>query len=275
VELVECLIHFGVPVDYLVRDPWYWPAALDGEEGAMVSDHLRHHKVNVVLQEEVGELFAEGGRLAAIRTKKGTHFPCDLLGVCIGVHPAIKWLNGITTPPETGRGIRVDRNFRTSLPDVFAAGDCAEIAAGEAQPFVEQIWYSAKRQGRLAGMAMLGDKIDYQPPLFFNSAKFFEIEYTTVGVVTRVPEGAASFYFRQPGREASIRLIEKDGRLIGVNMLGARWDHAVFERWIHERRSLDYAARNLRTAQFDVEFGRLDLGPFDAEYQARRAKEAA
>ncbi len=275
VELVECLVHFGIAVDYLIRDPFYWPAALDAEEAAMVSEHLRHQKVNVVLEEEIAELFHQGGRLSGVRTKKGTRFDCDMLGVCVGVHPAIEWLAKVATPPETKRGIRVDPSFRTSLPDVYAAGDCAEIVAPDGTSYVEQIWYSAKRQGRLAGHAMLGDPVDYRPPLFFNSAKFFHIEYTTVGTVTRLPAGARSFFFRHPDREATVRLIEKDGRLIGANFLGSRWDHAVIERWIQERRSMDYAVAHLKTAQFDVEFGRLDLRPLEAAYRAFRAKEAA
>jgi hypothetical protein len=54
--------------------------------------------------------------------------------------------------------------------------------ADDRPPFVEQIWYSAKRHGDLAARAMLGDKVAYNPPVFYNSAKFFDIEYTTVGV---------------------------------------------------------------------------------------------
>ena len=54
-------------------------------------------------------------------------------------------------------------------------------------------------------------------------------------------------------------MIEHEGAVIGFNMLGSRWDHARFEDWINERRSLDYVMDNLHLAQFDVEFGRTDL----------------
>ena len=275
VELVECLVHFGIPVDYLIREPYYWPAALEAAEAALVTEHLQRHGVNVMVDEEVAAVLHRNGRLTGLRTVKGTQMNCDFLGICIGVHPAMEWLTGVATPPETGRGIRVDTRFRTSLPAVFAAGDCAEIVLPDGTSLVEQIWYAAKRQGRLAGRAMLGDAIDYRPPLFFNSAKFFRLEYTTVGVVTPLPAGARSFFFRHPSREATIRLVEQQGRLIGANFLGSRWDHTVLERWIEERRSLDYAACHLRAAQFDVEFGGLDLRPFEAAYRAFRQSEAA
>jgi hypothetical protein len=68
--------------------------------------------------------------------------------------------------------------------------------------------------------------------------------------------GGSEFYARIEGREASVRIAETQGAVTGFNMLGSRWDHAYFERWIAERRSLDYVIQHLHEAQFDVEFGR-------------------
>ncbi len=279
VELVECLLHHGVSVDFLVRESWYWPMALAKEEGEHIADHIRSHGVNLILEDEVGSVAADAsGRVASVTTKKGLKLECQMLGVCIGVRPATDWLRSVATPPATKRGISVNRAFQTSLPDVFAAGDCAEFERPDGSAFVEQIWYAAKRQGELAARAMLGDAIDYRPPLFYNSAKFFDMEYTTVGDVTRLPDDARSFYYRWPGGAASIRLIERDGAVIGFNMLGSRWDHTWFERWIEERRSMEEAMQQLHLAQFDVEFGRAALDGARAafeQYQRSAGREAA
>ena len=59
IELVECLTHHGMQVDFFVRDPWYWPAALDKEEAAMVTAHIRHHGVTVHLEETLSEIKAD------------------------------------------------------------------------------------------------------------------------------------------------------------------------------------------------------------------------
>jgi hypothetical protein len=102
---------------------------------------------------------------------------------------------------------------------------------------------------------MLGDPVRYSPPLFYNSAKLFDIEYTTVGVA-----GPESYFRLLPGRDVSIRIMhETDGAVTGFNMLGSRWDHTWFETWIAERRTLPYVIKNLAQAQFDVEFGRVSL----------------
>jgi NADPH-dependent 2,4-dienoyl-CoA reductase/sulfur reductase-like enzyme len=260
IELAECIVHHGRELTFLVREPWYWPVALGNEEGAMISAHIRRHGVNLLLNDEVAEVIAGSrGRVRAVRTTSGGEFPCQMLAIAIGVRPCIDWLARVSTPPAMGRGIIVDYDFSTSLPDVFAAGDCAETPIG-----VEQLWYSAKRQGELAGRSMLGDSIEYRPPVFYNSSKFFEIEYTTVGRVNDAPADAVNLYHRFPGRETSIRIVEHGGAVIGFNMLGSRWNHTILERWILERRSLKYVLSALHQAQFDVEFGRMSLESLSA-----------
>jgi NADPH-dependent 2,4-dienoyl-CoA reductase/sulfur reductase-like enzyme len=266
IELVECLRWAGMDVTFLIREPWYWPVALSADESAMVIGHIRGHGVHVVAGEAVAEVESDAaGAATAVVTERGERYACGALGVAIGVQPAVAWLRNVSTPPRLGRGICVDAAFRTSLEGVFAAGDCAEVASPGAASFVEQLWYSAKRQGRLAAHSMLGEPVAYGPPQFFNSSKFFEIEYTTVG---RFPAASErDFYFRYPGRDASLRVAVRDGAVCAFNLLGSRWDHTLLARWIAERRSLDDVMARLDQAQFDVEFGRLDLAPARAAYR--------
>ena len=273
VELVECLAHHGMDVTFLILEPWYWPVAMATDEGEMISDHIRRHGVHVMHNEEViAVMTADDGAVRGVKTRSGKEIECGLLGVAIGVHPAVEWLAPVGMPPRIGRGIQVQPDFSTSLPNVWAAGDCAEIVLPDSKPFVEQIWYSAKRQGELAARSMAGDRIVYAPPIFYNSSKFFEIEYTTVGMVNNAPTGARNFYMRIPGKDVSVRVVESDGAVIGFNMLGSRWNHTFFERWIAERRSMDYVMNHLGEAQFDVEFGRQDLSHVLAEYQLWRQR---
>ena len=260
IELVECLAHHGIQVTFLVREQWYWPVALGPQEGEMVAAHIRKHGVDVSLNEEVSSV--ESG---VVHTNRDRALPFEMLGIAIGVRPAIDWLRAVKTPPVLGRGIQVSTDFRTSLDHVFAAGDCAEIDGVG----VEQIWYSAKRQGELAAHSMLGDRVAYKPPIFFNSAKMFEIEYTTVG---RMANGAGSFYYRQPGREVSFRIAAEGGCVAGFNMLGSRWDHRKLTAWIEERRTTAEVMAALHQAQFDVEFGGFDLSSARRQFAAEQAK---
>lgn len=265
VELVECLLHHGVRTTFLVREPWYWPAALCEEEGAMIAAHLRAHGVDLRLGAEAARIEVDAeGRCAGVVLRDGGVLPAQLVGACIGVEPAVGWLRQVTTPPALARGVRVDETLRASLPGVWSAGDCAEFDAPGGGTRLETIWYAAKRQGALAGENMSGRPRAYRPPTFFNSAKFFDIEYTTAGELLDLPAHAQSLYRRHPSRAISQRIAHVDGRVVGFNMLGSRWDHAALTRWIDEERRLDWVLAHLADAQFDVEFGRAPLGDFDA-----------
>lgn len=264
IELVECLTYHGVETTFLVREPYFWPMALGEREGEMVTEHIREHGVDLRHNEEMVEAFVDDdGRVREVLTDQDDRIPCQMLGVAVGVAPSCEFLQDATTPPDIGRGITVDRSFRTSLPDVWAAGDCCEIDIGP-DSLVETIWYSAKRHGQLAGRSMLGDEIEYQPPLFYNSSKFLELEYTTVGQVVNLPDGTMSLYRRHPSKKISQRIVYDDaGRVLGFNMLGSRWDHTILERWIHRRRHWSWVRDHLHEAQFDVEFGRVNLDRFE------------
>lgn len=266
IELVECLVHHGVRTTFLVREPWYWPVALAREEGAMVTAHLRSHGVDVRHEAEVGAVERDdAGRVRAVRTKGGDALACQMLGVCIGVEPAVAWMRALTTAPKIDRGVAVDATLKTSLDGVWAAGDCAEVTLDTGARVLEPIWYAARRQGALAARNMTGRPARYAPPTFFNSAKFFEVEYTTVGDLAAAPKGAASVFRKHRTKNISQRIVHHDGKVIGFNMLGSRWDHTVLARWIDEERPLAWCLAHLRDAQFDVEFGRADLAAMREE----------
>ena len=267
IELVECLLHHGVDIKFLIREPWYWPMALSVEEADFVSVHMREHGVDVRLSEEMTKVETDAnGRVSTVHTNKGDAISCQMLGITAGVHPNIKRLKEFKHQPEMGRGIIVNERFETSLPNVYAAGDCAEIHPESGKPYGELIWYSAKRHGAQVARNLFGDELTYKPPLFFNSSKFFEIEYTTVGNINAVEEGSPTLFRKMPGKNISQRIIcNHDNEVVGFNMLGSRWNHEVLERWVHERRSMEFVRQHLAEAQYDVEFGRVNLKKMDEQ----------
>lgn len=266
IELVESLLHHGVHVTFLIREPYYWPVALGKEEAEFVVRHMREHKVDVRLSEEMTSMEVDAsGRIKTVHTNKGDALDCQLLGIAAGVRPNLDRIKAFKDAPEMGRGIIVNDRLETSLPGVYACGDCAEIHPEGGKPYGETIWYSAKRQGALVGRNLFDDAIGYRPPLFFNSSKFFEIEYTTVGQVMSAPEGTPTIYMKMPGRDVSVRIVHDGTSVIGFNMLGSRWNHEILERWILERRSPEFVQKNLKAAQYDVEFGRAPLRKMKVE----------
>lgn len=264
IELVESLRHHNIDVTFLVREPYFWPMALAAQEGHLISEHIRSHGVDLRHEEQITQLKADAnGRIASVATDHDNHFDCQMLGICVGVQANIDWLQNVTTPPAIDRGLLVDRAFQTSLPNVFAAGDCTEIVLSPQSTLLETIWYSAKLHGEHAARSMMGDHVHYRPPIFYNSSKFFDVEYTTVGQVIDPPGGARAIFRKDPKKLITQRIVYNDQQVIGFNMLGSRWNHTVLQRWIAQRRSIDFVRDHLHQAQFDVEFGRAKLHNMD------------
>lgn len=264
IELVECLRHHGKEVHFLIREPFYWPAALADEEAEFVQKHMSEHGVHIHLEEELAEIHSDsGGRVSSITTSSGARIECQMLGVSIGVTANVGWLDDVKDSPEIDRGIVVDRQFRTSLDDVFAIGDCMQMELGDpGGSLIEAIWYSARRHGRYVARNVFGDEHRYEPPVFYNSSKFFDIEFTTVGDVTSAPAGTPTIYMKHPDKHQSVRIVHDGEKVIGFNMLGSSWDHTMLVRWVEERRAPEWVFEHLKAAQFDVEFGRARLKDF-------------
>jgi NAD(P)H-nitrite reductase large subunit len=254
VELVESLVHHRLPTTFVAREKWYWPAGLCREEGELVAAHIRKRGADLRIEETISSVSVDGsGRVSGVTLGSGDSVPCELFGVAIGVEPDVEWLARCESAPVIDRGVVVDEHLRTSVDGVWAIGDCAVVRSANRSVY-EPIWYTAKRHGAFVARQLTGSKERYVPPVFVNSAKFFELEYTTVGDAGEL--GARSLYLSLPNKEVTVRLIERDGALSAFNAIGSRWDTTVIARWIDEQRSIDWVRSHLREAQFDVEFGR-------------------
>jgi NADPH-dependent 2,4-dienoyl-CoA reductase/sulfur reductase-like enzyme len=155
--------------------------------------------------------------------------------------------------------VLVNEYLETNIPDVFAAGDCAEIKVeGENQRNrIEQLWYTGRMQGIAAARNIQGNRVKYERGIWFNSAKFMDIEYQTYGFVSNMPrEGEESFYWEHTDHQHCVRIVYESGseKVVGMNFFGIRMSHQVCENWIKEGQTVDYVLENLNTANFDPEF---------------------
>jgi NAD(P)H-nitrite reductase large subunit len=254
VEVAEILNHAGINTTFLIREKWYWPIALNRIESEMVAEHMREHHIDVRLETEMAEITGKDGRVTGVKTKSGDNLECDLVVLSIGVGPNTEFLKSSGLAMDSRGGVVVDEFQNTGDPHIYAAGDCASVTWFDGSRRPEQLWYTSRDQGRLAGRNMLGDQVPYKRGILYNSAKLFDIEYTTAGLVNFEIEGQKEWYQRIPGTWRSQRIIYKDGAVIGFNMLGSRWDHTVLMDFIAERRSPKWVLENLHRAQFDSEF---------------------
>jgi NADPH-dependent 2,4-dienoyl-CoA reductase/sulfur reductase-like enzyme len=254
IEAVEVAVAAGLRPRFFIREEWFWPIALESRESDWIAERLAQHGVEVHLEHEIEALEADAdGNVAAVRTNQG-RYQTDCVVVAIGVTPNTEWLAGSGIELDERGGIVVDEGQRTSAADVFAAGDCASVRWFDGTRRPEQLWYTARDQGRIAGRRLLGDAPRYERGTWYNSAKLMDIEYTTAGLVNWNLDREKNWFFEETGGvRSTTRVVLQDDRVVGFNMLGRRWDHSVLIRWIEERRSLDWVLGHLNDAAFDTE----------------------
>jgi len=259
IEMAEMLASRKIPVTFLVRESNFWDNVLPQEEAKLINRHIREHGIDLRLSTELEEILDDGeGNVKAVLTKQGDTIPCAFVGITIGVMPKIDFLKD--TDLEIGRGILVDPYFRTNMKDVYAIGDCAEFkdSIGENRKSIEQVWYTGRMHGEILAQNLTGpNEVPYQPGVWFNSAKFFDIEYQTYGnVPAQIPENVETFYWEDQSGKVSIRFnfLKHSNRLQGVNAFGWRLRHEFFDQAISEEWTIDQVMEKLDSASFNPEF---------------------
>ena len=255
VELAEMLHTRNIPVIMLIRESSFWRNVLPQQDADFISKHISSHGIELRLQTELETILGEQ-RVHAIRTKDGEEIQTGFVGLTVGVQPNISFLEG--SGIETDQGILVDQYFKTNIEDIYAIGDCAQHKepANGRRP-IEAVWYSARMMGETLAQTICGNPFKYMPGNWFNSAKFFDIEYQTYGHVAANPEpNEQHFHWEHRDGTKAITLAYdlENGEFLGINCFGIRMRHKVFDEWLTDKRSVEFVLSHLRKANFDPEF---------------------
>lgn len=257
VEVAEMLHTRDIPTTFLARETNYWDNALPFEEAKMVNREIRRNHIDLQLETELKEILGdENGRVKAVVTNNGDEISCRFVALTPGVHPNIELVE--ESDIETDKGVLVNHYFETNMENIYAAGDCVQFNdADEDDPPIEQLWYTGRMQGEALARILCDERKPYGRGIWFNSAKFFNIEWQTYGrVPPDLPAGIKTFYWEHYDGQHSLRInLEDESRAVtGFNVMGIRLRHVVCEQWIDEERTLEYCLKNLSDVMFDPEF---------------------
>ena len=257
IEMAEMFHSRHIPVTLLVRESSYWNNVLPDEESAMINRHIIEHGIDLRLEEELKEIHGDDkGKACGITTNKNNHISCEYVGLTAGVHPNVRWLKNSTLQIE--KGILINNYCETNITNVYAIGDCAQLS--DPQPGrrpIEAIWYTGRMMGEVVAYNITGKPVEYDPGIWFNSAKFLDIEYQVYGdVPAHAQKGLTSLYWEHSEGKKSIRInYYTDSNIIaGFNLMGIRYRHEVCRKWMEDKTDVTEVLNNLELAEFDPEF---------------------
>lgn len=260
IELAEMLHSRGIPVTFLVRESSFWDGVLPNEDSALINEEIIKNNIDLRLNCNLKEIIDDGnGKVKAVVIEETNEvINCSIVGLTAGVRPNIDFLKQSNI--NTNRGILVNQFLETNCKNVYAIGDCAE----QTQPLphrrpIEAVWYTGRIMGETLAQTLCGNKTAYKPGHWFNSAKFFDIEYQTYGAVTSTKnkkDFESHFHWRHPNTSICITIAthSETGKFLGINTFGIRMRHEIFNRWLNEERNTDYVLEHLADANFDPEF---------------------
>jgi len=219
IEMAEMLMARGISVSFLVRENIFWGGVLPEQEAKMIEAHIRDHHCDLRMGDEM-----------------------------VSCHKDL----------EMDRGIMIDHYFQTNIPNIWSIGDCAQFRDPlPGRRPLEQVWYTGKMHGAHLAQNLRGERKAYEPGIWWNSAKFFDIEYQTYGIVMPKPmEGEASFYWQAPETNHAVHIhFDVDTLIVkGVNVFGIRHRHQVWENWLATKATMKEVMTDLSAANFDPEF---------------------
>ena len=238
-EIAEALVERNISTILLDRSPQVMKS-LDPDMAVHVERALREFGVDVRLGESLLEIHGKDGFCAEVETDKGS-YPADAVVVGMGGKPNLKVARSAGCEVGSSGGIVVDPYMRTTVPHVWAAGDCVEsrdIVAG--LRFNVQLGTHANKQGKLAGANLAAVMAGELPSAAFPGVvgtavtRVCKWEIARTGLLERDAEEAGvayeveSFegtaragYMDDPGQVFVKMMAERDtGRVLGAQLVG-------------------------------------------------------
>ena len=254
-ETIETLRHRGYQVTHLLRRRTLWSEVLDTTASDLVLQQERRDGVDVRVEEEIAGVTGKHGQVTGVVTTGGARVPCELVIIAIGVEPNIDFIKSSGIP--CGRGVRVDSGMRTSVPDIYAAGDVLETTdtmTGRTRVIGQ--WYPSIQQARAAAYSML-DLLDSSQPFrfstFYNATFLYGLDFAAAGLI-QLPENGQGHQeiVADPLPRVYRKVVLKNGVAVGMLALGDRRSALAFKRAIDHKVNLLPVASRLFAGDFNL-----------------------
>lgn len=239
IEMVEAMRERGIETHLVEMLPHIMPN-FDADMVTEITDHLVQNEVQIHTDSRVTAIAQDGDRLVVHADNVG-EIQADIIIIAIGVTPNAELAADAGLQLGASKAIQVDRQMRTSDPDIFAAGDCVEHYHWVLE---RNVWIplatSANKGGRIVGENMLGGSSTL--PGILGTAIVKVIDYTMAITGLTETEARKSNLFGNAGEfvgsttidahdkvgywpsvaNIKVKLVfdKRNGRILGSQMVG-------------------------------------------------------
>ena len=218
--ILNSILALGAKLTIVEIAPRILPRMIDGTGAELVQAWLRKHGVAIRTNAKLTKIEDAKGR-KRLRFASGGDLTCDVVIMATGIRTNLEWLEG--SGVTVNRGVVVDTHLRSSVANVYAAGDVAEgpdLVSGEKA--VHAIEPTAQEHGRVVGANMAGREVRYRGSLLANIVEVCHLDVASFGAWDD-PRAEAATGLR-PDRPAYRKLLWRGDRLTGAIILGPSSD---------------------------------------------------
>jgi NAD(P)H-nitrite reductase large subunit len=218
--ILNSIVKLGAKLTIVEIAPQILPRMIDQTGAEIVESWLRNHGVEVRTGAHLQAIEAANGH-KRLRFQESGDLEADVVIMATGIRPNLEWLAG--SGVEVNRGILVDDHLRSSVPNIYAAGDVAEgrdFITGERA--VHAIEPTAMEHGRIVGANMAGRPLAYRGSLLMNIVEVLHLDIASFGAWD---SGTAEVFTALKADPPAYRkLLWQEDRLVGAVILGTSAD---------------------------------------------------
>lgn len=254
IETVMGLLHWGIHVHWFIRSQTFLPRMLDETASTLVLERVQQAGATIYTGTEAIGIVGRVGSVAGVVTTQQQFIPCQLVAACTGTKAVTTLAEHCNVPMKHKNGILVDERLRSSVRDIYVAGDAAALKnplTGEYEPRAQ--WYAAVLQGRMAGAMMTGhrEQVKQTFGVPWHATQLGAFSMLMVGNPLDASVGVTPLTGSSRGGYRRMTLL--DDRLVGYLSLGTvQPDSLAIKRIIDEGLPVGDITRELLRGDFDA-----------------------
>lgn len=217
-KAAEGLNDAGVETTIVKLGPRVLALALDEISGCLAAARLNENGIKAITQTTVSKVVVNGAEeVTSVILRDGTQLPCEILVIAVGVRPNVELAK--TADLAVERGIVTDQTLRTTVADIYAAGDVAQnLNLLTGKPEVIAIVPVAYEQGRIAGRNMAGLQTVYHGAIPMNSVEIYGLPIMSMGITNPLSTDHREIVYCDNG--VYKKYVFEEDRLIGALLVG-------------------------------------------------------
>ncbi len=218
IETAFALKRLGMNVTIIEKGARILPQQLDDQSAQMLVEMIRKEDIELLLQRDIQRFIKDNGLW--VEMSNGDKIGFDMAVVCIGTRPNIDVVKGLDI--KINRGILVNNCMETSVKDIYAAGDTAELQDNNNVGTVSSyIWPNALLQGKCAASNMAGQTQEFSSDAgFSNAVRLRDIPFLSMGMINPVEEEYESLVYCDKEVKVYRKVVLKDNIIKGLILLG-------------------------------------------------------